>query len=71
MPRSTVGVVLRRLGLNRLSALEPKPEIVRDERAEPSELIHLDIKSLGQINGICGSDQNSSEASGRIQRPAT
>lgn len=29
MPCSTVGAILRRLGLNRLSALEPTPEIVR------------------------------------------
>lgn len=52
MPRSSVGAILRRLGLNRLSALEPKPEIVRYERAAPGELIHLDIKSLGRIDGV-------------------
>ncbi|GAU83421.1 mobile element protein [Bosea sp. BIWAKO-01] len=52
MLRSTVGAILRRLGLNRLSALEPKPEIVRYERAALGELIHLDIKSLGRIDGI-------------------
>ncbi|MGO4670113.1 IS481 family transposase [Bosea sp. 2RAB26] len=52
MPRSTVGAILRRLGLNRLSALEPKPEILRYERAAPGELIHLDIKSLGRIDGV-------------------
>ncbi len=52
IPRSTVGAILRRLGLNRLSALEPKPEILRYERAAPGELIHLDIKSLGRIDGV-------------------
>lgn len=52
MPRSTVGAILRRLGLNRLSALAPKPEVVRYERAAPGELIHLDIKSLGRIDGV-------------------
>ena len=52
MPRSTVGAVLRRLGLGRLSALEPKLPANRYERAAPGELIHLDIKSLGKIAGL-------------------
>ena len=52
MPRSTVGAVLRRLGLGRLSALEPKPPVVRYERAAPGELIHIDTKKLGRIDGI-------------------
>jgi len=52
MARSTVGLVLRRLGLGRLSVLDPKPEVVRYERAAPGELIHLDIKTLGKINGV-------------------
>jgi len=52
MARSTVGVLLRRLGLGRLSALEPKPAIIRYERAAPGELIHIDIKSLGKIDGV-------------------
>lgn len=52
MPVSTVGRVLRRLGLNRLAALDPKPTIVRYERERPGELIHLDTKKLGRIDGI-------------------
>ena len=52
LPASTVGVVLRRCGLGRLKALNPKPEIVRYERDTPGELIHIDIKKLGRINGI-------------------
>jgi transposase InsO family protein len=52
MARSTVGAVLRRLGLGKLAALEPKPEVVRYERAAPGELIHIDIKSLGKIDGV-------------------
>jgi transposase InsO family protein len=52
MPRSTVGVVLRRLGLGKLKALEPKPPPNRYERAAPGELIHIDIKSLGKIDGL-------------------
>jgi transposase InsO family protein len=52
LPRSTVGVVLRWLGLGRLSALKIKPEIVRYEREKPSELIHIDIEKLGRIDGV-------------------
>ena len=52
LARSTVGLVLRRLGLNRLVLLEPKPPVIRYERERPGEMIHLDIKKLGKINGI-------------------
>lgn len=52
LPRSTVGAILRRLGLGRLSALEPKPPVIRYERAAPGELIHVDTKKLGRIDGI-------------------
>jgi len=52
MPRSTVSVVLRRLGLGKLKALEAKLPPNRYERAAPGELIHLDIKSLGKIDGL-------------------
>jgi len=49
---ATVSRVLRRLGLNRLKALEPAEPIRRYERERPGELIHLDIKKLGRIDGI-------------------
>ena len=52
MARSTVGLVLRRLGLGKLKALEPKLEVIRYERAAPGEMIHLDIKKLGKIKGV-------------------
>ncbi|MBU4555705.1 MAG: IS481 family transposase [Actinobacteria bacterium] len=45
---STVHVVLRRLGLNRLSR-RPKEEVRRYEWPEPGDLVHLDIKKLGRI----------------------
>lgn len=51
-PVSTVGVVLRRGGLGRLSALDPRPPVIRYERELPGELVHIDIKKLGRINGI-------------------
>ncbi len=46
---STVGGILRRLGLGRLSALEPKEAAVRYERERPGELIHIDVKKLGRF----------------------
>ncbi|MDC9826566.1 IS481 family transposase, partial [Devosia sp. ZB163] len=46
---SSVGLVLRRLGLNRLSRLEPAPPVIRYERERAGEMIHLDIKTLGRI----------------------
>ena len=49
MARSTVGLVLRRLGLGKLKHLEPKPPVVRYERSCPGEMIHLDIKKLGRF----------------------
>ena len=52
MARSSVGLVLRRLGLNRLALLEPRPPVIRYERDRPGELIHIDIKSLGRIDGV-------------------
>jgi transposase InsO family protein len=49
MPVSTVGVVLRRLGLGRLKNLEPEEPPNRYERRHPGELVHIDIKKLGRI----------------------
>ena len=51
-PRSTVGLVLRRLGLGRRAALEPRPPVIRYQRASPGELLHIDTKKLGRIDGI-------------------
>ena len=44
--------ILKRLGLNRLSALEPAEPVRRYEREHPGDLIHIDIKKLGKIDGI-------------------
>jgi len=49
---ATVSRVLKRLGLNRLSALEPAEPIRRYEREHPGELIHIDIKKLGRFERI-------------------
>jgi transposase InsO family protein len=52
MPVSTEGAILRRLGLGKLTALDPKPPVVRYERQRAGELIHLDSKKLGRIAAI-------------------
>ena len=52
LPVSTVGAALRRVGLNRLATLDPRPPVIRYERDHPGELIHIDIKKLGRIDGI-------------------
>lgn len=46
---STVGRLLRRAGLNRLSELEPRPAARRYQYAAPGDLLHLDIKKLGRF----------------------
>ena len=52
MARSRVGRILCRLGLNRLDRLEPCPPMIRYGKARASEMIHIDIKSLGKIDGV-------------------
>lgn len=49
LSRSTVARIAKAEGLNRLSKLEPVPVYRRYERAEPGELLHLDVKKLGRI----------------------
>lgn len=52
IPRSTVGAVLRRMGLGRLKALDPPVPVIRYERQRPGELLHMDTKKLGRIDGV-------------------
>lgn len=49
---ATVSRILRRRGLNKLSALEPAEPARRYERERPGEIIHIDIKKLGKFNQI-------------------
>jgi len=49
---ATVSRVLRRLGLNKLKALEPAAPVRRYERENPGELIHIDIKKLGKFSRV-------------------
>jgi transposase InsO family protein len=48
-PTSTVSAVLKRIGLGKLSRLEPAEPVRRYERSRPGELIHIDVKKLGRI----------------------
>jgi len=52
MAFSTVGAVCRRNGVGRLRDLEPRPPVVRYERDNAGELIHLDIKKLARIERV-------------------
>jgi transposase InsO family protein len=49
MPLSTVSAVLTRIGLGKLSRLEPPEPPNRYERKRPGELLHIDVKKLGRI----------------------
>lgn len=47
----TVSLCVKRLGMSRLTSLEPLVRVVRYERAAPGELLHLDTKKVGRIDG--------------------
>ena len=54
MPLSTVSGIMTRIGLGKLSRLEPPEPPNRYERRHPGELIHVDVKKLGRIQGGAG-----------------
>src|SRR5215218_4361003 len=49
MALSTVSAVLTRIGLGKLSRLEPPEPPNRYERRQAGELLHVDVKKLGRI----------------------
>jgi transposase InsO family protein len=49
---ATVSRCMKRLGLSRLKSLEPPVPVVRYERAAAGELLHMDTKKLGRIDGV-------------------
>jgi transposase InsO family protein len=49
---ATVSRCMKRLGLSRLKSLEPPEPVVRYERAAAGELLHIDTKKLGRIDGV-------------------
>jgi transposase InsO family protein len=68
LSRATVSRILRRLQLNRMRDLEPKPAVQRYEHARPGDLLHLDIKKLGRIvrpsHRVTGDRRDSVEGAG-------
>ena len=50
MALSTVSAILRRVGMGRLGRLGLE-RTLRYERSRPGELVHLDVKKLGRIEG--------------------
>src|SRR3954469_11749946 len=49
---ATISRILRRLGLNRIQALDPATPVRRYEREHPGELIHIAIKKLGRFDRV-------------------
>jgi transposase InsO family protein/transposase-like protein len=54
MALSTVSGILTRIGLGKLSRLEPPEPANRYERRRAGELLHVDVKKLGRIQGGAG-----------------
>ena len=52
-PLSTVSGILTRIGMGKLGRLGPEPA-ARYERQSAGELIHIDVKKLGRIQGGAG-----------------
>jgi transposase len=67
MALSTVSGILTRIGLGKLSRLEPPEPPNRYERRHPGELIHVDVKKLGRI-GHRGAGHRVTANRGRGQR---
>jgi transposase InsO family protein len=53
MPLSTVSAILTRSGMGRLGRIGLE-QPVRYERSRPGELVHIDVKKLGRIEGGAG-----------------
>jgi transposase InsO family protein len=49
---STVFAILKRHGISRKKDLAPKETIIRYEKKAPGDMIHIDIKKLGRIEGV-------------------
>jgi transposase InsO family protein len=71
MPITTVQGILTRIGLGKRSRLDQE-QVVRYERSRPGELVHIDIKKLGRIEGgaghrVTGHKHNNPTIGGRRQ----
>jgi transposase InsO family protein len=70
MPLSTVSGILTRIGLGKLSRLEPPEPPNRYERRHPGELIHIDVKKLGRIERGAGHRVTGNRGPGQRARGA-
>jgi transposase len=70
MPLSTVSGVLTRIGLGKLSRLEPPEPPNRYERRHPGELIHIDVKSSGASIAAPGTGCSDAVPAGMAARAA-
>src|SRR5437588_8346548 len=68
MATSTVSAVLKRIGLGKLSRLEPPEPIHRYEKSHAGELLHIDVKKLGRI-GAKGAGHRVTGMPNRGSRP--
>lgn len=70
---ATVSRILRAVRLSRSKDLDPAPPTIRYERQAPGEMIHIDIKKLGRIDGIghriTGDRRRQSHLRGRDEGP--
>lgn len=68
LSKATVSRVLRSVGLQRLSRLDPPDPPNRYQREHPGELLHIDIKKLGRIvrpgKRVTGKQNRSSRGAG-------
>lgn len=51
-PYATVARILQRAGVGRLGSPEPAEPVRRYQRAQPGELLHIDVKKLGRIGRV-------------------
>jgi transposase InsO family protein len=70
MALSTVSAVLRRIGLGKLSRLDPPEPPNRYERRHPGELLHVDVKKLGRIERGAGHRVTGNRGPGQRARGA-
>jgi len=70
MPLSTVSGILTRIGLGKLSRLEPPQPPNRYQRRHPGELIHVDVKKLGRIERGAGHRVTGNRGPGQRARGA-
>ena len=68
MALSTVSAVLCRIGLGKLSRLEPPEPPNRYERKRPGELLHIDVKKLGRIRRGAGHRVTGNRGKGQRSR---